>query len=468
MLDLTKGILPENVAKAIEGRLIYKGTKLISDVKIDSREIKSGDLFVAVSGEKTNGHNFIASAAEKGAAAVLIDTPDLADIDKVKEYGCSVILAKNTVDALGLFAKKYKEELSALTVAVTGSVGKTTTRQFIYSVLTSEIIAHKTEGNYNNELGLPLSVLKITPSHKASVLELGMSAKGEISYLTDIVKPDIAVVTNIGTAHIEHLGSREAIRDAKLEITEGLKPNGHLILNGDEPLLANITGACYVALKNKSADFRAERICFSSKGMSFNAICPDKIIKNCFIPTLGEHTVLDAMYAVACGYFAGISSEGIRKGLSSFETVGMRQNIKEQNGVTFILDYYNASPESIRASLNVAKQLSQKSGGRTIAVIGNVLELGSKSDELHRSIGKYIAEIKCDMFFAFGDDACIAAKQAISDGMKKENVFIFPDISDSYAISNSISEHIKHNDCILLKASRSIHMERVADNLLGK
>lgn len=467
MLDLTKGVLPEKLAESINAQLLYKGTKLISDVKIDSREIKNGDLFVAVSGEKTDGHNFISSAAEKGAAAVLIDMPDV-DITKVKEYGCSVILAENTVTALGLFAKKYKEELSVFTVAVTGSVGKTTTRQFIHSVLSSEISTHKTEGNYNNELGLPLSVLKISSDHKASVLELGMSAKGEISYLTDIVKPDIAVITNIGTSHIEHLGSREAIKNAKLEIAEGLKKNGRLILNGDEPLLANIDGAYYVALKNKSADFRAENICFSSKGMSFNAVCPDKIIKNCMITTLGEHTVLDAMYAVACGYFANISDEGIRKGLSLFETVGMRQSIKEQNGITFILDYYNASPESIRASLSVAKQLSEKNNGRTVAVIGSVLELGSKSNELHRSIGKYIAEIKCDLFFAFGEDACIAAEQAVSDGMKKENVFVFPDISDSSAISSAISKHIRRNDCILLKASRSIHMERVADDLLVK
>ncbi len=467
MLDFTKGIPVEETAAAVNGKLLFRGSKKITGASIDSRSIKNGDLFIAVKGENTDGHRYIGAAAQSGAAAVLIEKPDI-DISLLRDGDCSVILADNTVLALGKLAKKHKEELNALTVAVTGSVGKTTTRQFIYAVLSSELKTHKTEGNFNNELGLPLSVLKLDSTYKASVLELGMSQKGEISYLTDIVRPDMAVITNIGTSHIEYLGSREAIRDAKLEIAERLRDNGKLILNGDEPLLLGIDRACYVSLKNTDADFRASNICYTSGGMSFNAVCPGRIIKDCLIPTLGEHTVLDAMFAIACGFYAGISDDGIRKGLAAFEAVGMRQNIIKHGEVTFILDYYNASPESIKASLSVTKQLAGEGGGRTVAVIGNVLELGNHSEELHRSVGSYAAALGCDLFFAFGEDACLAAAQAKTEGMNGNSVFLFPDISDPAAISESIAEHIKPGDCILIKASRSIHMERVADILLGK
>lgn len=464
-LDLTTGITPENAAAAAAGKLILCSGKKITGISIDSRTVKDGDLFVAVKGENTDGHRFVGMAADAGAAAVLISDPTAADGIR---SGCSAILVSDTVAALGAFAKAHMAELDVLSVAVTGSVGKTTTRQFIYGVLSQELKTHRTEGNFNNELGLPLSVMKISPDFRATVLEMGMSAKGEISYLTDIVRPDIAVITNIGTAHIEFLGSREAIRDAKLEIAEGLKPGGKLILNGDEPLLAGNPAAVYCALKNPGAEFRAVNICFTSGGMMFNAVCPGRIIKNCLIPTLGEHTVLDAMFAVACGFYAGISYDCIRRGLAAFEAVGMRQNIIEHGGMTYILDYYNASPESIRASLSVTKELAGKCGGRTVAVIGNVLELGNRSEELHRSVGSYAATLGCDLFFAFGSDASLAADEAVRNGMRADSVFSFTDISDPAAISESVKAHTRPGDCILIKASRSIHMERVADILLGK
>lgn len=467
MLNFIAGITADEIAEAISGEMLFCGSKKIHSVSIDSRSVSGGELFIAIKGENTDGHKYINGAASSGASAVLIDNKE-ADYSSAEANDCSVIYTENTVLALGLLAKKYKAELNPITVAVTGSVGKTTTRQFVCSVLSSEKKTHGTDGNFNNELGLPLSVLKIDPSHEATVLELGMSQKGEISYLTSIAKPDIAIITNIGTAHIEYLGSREGIRDAKLEISEGLKSGGKLLLNGDEPLLLGIDGAAYVSLKNQSSDFRAANICYTSEGMCFSAVCPDRTIKNCIIPTFGEHTVLDAMFAVASGYYLGISDDGIRKGLSAFEAVGMRQNIVEHDGSTFILDYYNASPESIKASLSVTKQLAVKKCGRAVAVIGNVLELGDKSDELHRSIGSYIADIGCDLFFAFGKDACLAAEQAISDGMSKNSVFFFPDTSDAVKISEAVAENIRKKDCVLIKASHSVHMERIADILLKK
>lgn len=467
MLHLSEGATPDAVATACGATLLHSGTKRITGAVIDSRVVKTGDLFVAIPGERTDGHRHLTKAVEAGAAAVLIQNRNI-DTSAVISAGASLLLTDNTTIALGRLAACHKATCPALTVAVTGSVGKTTTRQFIYSVLAKRFSTHKTEGNYNNELGLPLTLLTLSPTHNASVLELGMSRKGEISYLTDLVRPDIAVVTNIGTAHIEYLGSREAIRDAKMEIAEGLKPGGCLLLNGDEPLLQQIPGATYVALENSKAAFRAANIRYMPEGMYFDAVGPSFTITDCQIPTLGDHTVLDAMFAVAVGTIAGLTAEEIRAGLRMFEGVGMRQNIRKHQEKTFVLDYYNASPESIRASLVVTKKLAEGCCGRTIAVIGSVLELGHHAETLHRAIGAFVATLPIDQLFTFGADADFVADEAQKNGMSPSAIHRFSDSSDAKPITEALRTILTPNDCILLKASHSIHLERIADALLNE
>lgn len=466
MLDLSHGATPDAVALACGGQLLFAGSKRISGAAIDSRKVTEGDLFIAVPGERTDGHNYLLSAAESGASAVLVEREGL-PIDALRDFDCSVILVESTTKALALLASAHKAELSALTVAVTGSVGKTTTRQYIYAVLSQKYRTHKTEGNYNNELGLPLTLLAQKDSHEASVIELGMAKKGEISFLSRISCPSIGVITTIGTSHIEHLGSREAIRDAKMEITEGMEPNGILILNGDEPLLA--LGDCYVyvALNNRAADYYPENIRYTPDGMSFTAVTPAGNIENCLIPTLGEHTVLDAMYAVAVGRLAGLSDEQIRIGLTQFEGVGMRQNIRFHNDYLYILDYYNASVESIKASLTVAKRLASDNGGRCVAVLGNVLELGELSEELHRSIGTFVTDLNVDLLFTFGKDASLIAEEAVQKGMPAEHVRSFLDIEAPEPIAAAIRLSLCDKDCILIKASHGVRMGRIADLLLN-
>ncbi len=455
------------LARACQGKLLYDAERAVTSAVIDSRKASDGALFVALAGENTDGHRYLLSAADLCASAVLVEREDV-DLEGLAARRCSVILCDDTALALGRLAKAYKETRTALTVAVTGSVGKTTTRQFIYSVLSRRFPTHKTEGNYNNELGLPLTLLKLTSAHGASVLEMGMSQKGEISYLTDLAKPDIAVITNIGTAHIEFLGSREAIRDAKMEIAEGLKENGRLILNGDEPLLAGIEGAIYVSLHDPDSAFRAVNLRYTPEGMVFDALCPHGIMEGCRIPTLGEHTVLDAMYAVAVGVLAGLTDEEIRSGLASFEGVGMRQSIRSHKGMTFILDYYNAGAESMRASLTVAKRLAEGCGGRTVAVLGSILELGEHSEALHRSVGAHTASLPVDLLFTFGEEAGFIAEEAKAQGIPSEAIASFPDVGDAAPLTEAIRASLREGDCILLKASHSIRLGRVADALLNE
>lgn len=465
MLHLTIGAHPRDVSAACGGELLFCGTKPVFRAIIDSRQAQEGDLFVAIPGERTDGHRFLLSAATSGAAAVLIERTDV-PLEELRSLNCSVILVANTTDALASFAAAHRAELSALTVGVTGSVGKTTTRQFIYAVLSQALHTHKTDGNFNNELGLPLTLTAMKDDHQAAVLELGMAKRGEISFLSKIARPDIAVITTIGTSHIEHLGSREAIRDAKLEILDGMKEGAPLLLNGDEPLLSGRSDAIYVALHNENAPYRAINLRYTENGMLFDAVTPDGILTDCRTPTLGEHTVLDAMYAIAVGKLCSLSEEQIKAGLASFEGVGMRQNLCRHGELLYVLDYYNASPESIKASLTVTKQLAAYRNGRTVAVLGSVLELGEMSESLHRSIGDFAATLPVDLLFTFGEDAAFIADEAKKKGLSDEKITVFADSSDPSPIVTALQETLSANDCILIKASHGIHMERIADRLL--
>lgn len=466
MLHLSGGATPRAVATVCDAHLLFEGSTPIHGASIDSRQVKTGDLFVAIPGERTDGHRYLTSAAQNGAAAVLVERKDI-PIDELIALNCSVLYVKSTAKALAQFAAAHKAELSAKTVAVTGSVGKTTTRQYIHSVLSTHFHTHCTAGNFNNELGLPLTLLSQTDAHEASVVELGMGKKGDIAFLSSMASPDIGIITTIGTSHIEHLGSREGIRDAKMEIVEGMKQDGILILNGDEPLLEGQDGAVYVSITRRDVPYYAVNLRHTPDGMMFDAITPKGILDDCQIPTFGAHTVLDAMYAIAVGVLCGLSFAEIRLGLLAFEGVGMRQNIRYQDGVTYVLDYYNASPESIRASLAVTKRLANDRGGRCIAVLGSVLELGPLSADLHRQIGCDAAGIGVDRLFTFGEDAALAAEEAIQKGLPPENVAIFSDISDPCPIAKAVLSSLRNKDCILIKASHGIHMERIADLLLN-
>ena len=450
------GVSVDEVAAACGGKLISKEKSYITGVERDSRQVKNGDLFIAIKGERVDGHDYVAKAFEKGASAALVEY--------IPEGVCgNFIVVSDTVKALGKFASAYKDAIAPVTCGVTGSVGKTTVKQFVYSVLSRAYNTCKTEGNFNNEIGLPLSLLSLTSKHTAAVFELGMSARGEIEYLSNLCKPDIAVITNIGTSHIEHLGSREEIRNAKMEIVSGMKKDGKLILNGDEPLLSGVDGAIYVSLKNPDSDYRVTNIRSDENGTVFDLVTPTGIEEDIRISTYGETLALDAALALAVGDVAEISRSEIRLGLASYEPTGMRQRIRDFRGITFIDDYYNAAPESMKSSIGVLKLTSDRNGGASVAVLGDMRELGAHSAELHRQVGRAVIENGITTLITFGEYASEIANGALEAGMSKENVHVFMDLENVSAVSAAIMKLAKPGDTVLFKASRAVAMERIGE-----
>lgn len=449
-----------DIARITNGELFYSSSQIIKNLSLDSREIEEGTLFIAIKGERFDGHDYIGDAFADGAACILAERIPY----KVKG---NVILVDRSLDALGALARHHREVVDPFTVAITGSVGKTTTKQFVYAVLNQRYHTHKTDQNFNNEIGLPLTILKMESDVEALVLEMGMSFKGEISHLSKIAKPDLAIITNIGSSHIENLGSREGIRDAKMEIIDGLRENGTLLLNGDEPLLTGIENAVYVAVENEDADYRVCNISEDRSGITFDIKHSKGTCENLRINTFGMHNVLNAAFAYAAGRRAGLTDDEIHRGLLEFENVAMRQNIYDFEGKTFIEDCYNASPESMKAALSVLRSTASARGGRKIAVLGNMLELGSFSEKLHKQVGVNAAECGLDRLYCFGCDAANIALGAKDAGIPEENIVTFCDISGVDALGDALKSELKLGDNVLFKASRGVKLERVIEYLKG-
>ena len=440
------------IAKIADGELFYSSSAIIRNISLDSREIEEGTLFVAIKGERFDGHDFIGKAFEDGAAAIICERIPY----KVKG---NVILVDNSLAAFGAIAKAHKELIKPLTVGITGSVGKTTTKQFISAVMASKYKTHKTDGNFNNEIGMPITMLRTPCDAEALVLEMGMSFAGEISRLSKIAEPDIAVITNVGSSHIENFGSREGIRDAKMEIAHGLKPKGRLVLNGDEPLLAGIENAVYVAMNNENADYRPVNIVEGDGYFTFDIKTPEGVSEGFRINLLGVHNVYNATLAYAVGKLAGICDGRIKEGLLNFENAAMRQNIYENKGYTVIEDCYNASPESMAASLSVL--CSKAKGGRRVAVLGDMLELGEQADILHYGVGKKAAGMAIDELICFGPHAGKMAEGAISSGMIADRVTVFYDNDDPEGFAKIVAGKLTAGDTVLFKASRGMALERI-------
>ena len=450
----------EELARMCGGKIVGSTDKKITAITTDSRDICGGALFVAIKGEHFDGNNYLNAAHESGAVCSLAE--------RVPEgfAGCAIV-CESTKIALGKIAKAYKDRIAPLTVAVTGSVGKTTTKEFIYAVLSEKYKTLKTEGNFNSDIGLPMTLLGLSEDDSAAILEMGMSAKGEIEYLSKIASPRIAVITNIGSSHIGLLGSREAIRDAKLEIREGLLKDGTLILNGDEPLLAGIEGAIYVSFENENAEYYISGIVEGENGTAFDLTVKGNKYESVLIPTVGEHNVLNAAYAFAVGSAAGLGEFEIRRGLLKYKSADMRQQIYNKGGKVILEDCYNASPESMIAAIKVLSGIAARKGGRKVAVLGDMRELGSYSKEEHRKVGAAVAAYSIDLLFTIGKDAKEIAESALYFGLEKENVYVFEDIDDVERIGKAIADVTGPSDVILFKASRAVALERVAKYITG-
>lgn len=437
----------------------------IDSITTDSRECEPGALFIAIKGERFDGNDFVADALKSGAAAVIAERIPEGASDDMK---ARILLTDDSVAALGKIAGAFKSRISPKTVAVTGSVGKTTTKEFVYAVAGAKYLAHKTAGNFNNEIGMPLSVLDMPETTQVCVLEMGMSGLGEISHMTSIARPDIALITNVGNSHIENLGSRENICKAKLEIVEGVPEDGWVILNADEPMLFAQKGKLkqnllFVSMSNPQADYRALNIRESNGCTEFDLVAGRRVVTNVKIPTVGKHNVFNATFAFVVGSLLGMDDDEIKSGLMNFHNTGMRQNIYTLGKVTVIEDCYNAGPESMKASVEVLKGIGEKNGCRTVAVLGDMRELGEYSKKLHMEIGDHVASRGISNLVTFGAEAANIALGAISNGMHAEKVSVNTNIDDAETVARTVCELVRDGGAVLFKASRAVRMERVIE-----
>ena len=447
-----------------------ENTTVVS-VTTASGESAPGAMFCAIKGTRVDGADYITEAAELGAACAL--TWRIPDAAYSLEAPFALIVVDDVIRALGKLASGFRDRSHAKFIAVTGSVGQTTTKEMIAAVASSRFRTHKTAGNLNNELGMPLTLLDLAPEDEVSVMELGMSALGEIEYMSKIVRPDIAIVTNIGTSHLESLGTRENICRAKMEICAGMPENGILFLNADELLLMKEYErkegrARLFSVNSRKGEFRAVNLRCRADGTTFDLICADKVVTNVEVSVPGKHNVYNALCAFAVGTVLGIDVERIRQGLSSYSGYDMRQSIYTLGGITVIDDCYNASPESMRAAIDVLVTLAAKTGGTAAALLGDMLELGEYSRLMHEQLGQYAAGAKVGKLFCFGMMSDVVAEAAIKRGIRAENVFVCLDTRDPQTMADMILSSLSDGDVLLVKASRAVHAERVIELLKKK
>ena len=417
----------------------------------DSRNIQPGQLFLALQGVR-DGHDFIPMAMEKGAAAVLCTHCD---------EDVPAIVVKDVRLALGQIAAQERQRIGMKVVAVTGSVGKSTTKEMIASVLASAYRVAKTPVNHNNDIGMPMAILSMPEDTEVAVLEMGMNHFREIAYLTNIGRPDVAVIINIGTMHIEHLGSREGILKAKLEILEGMTSEGKLLLYGNDDYLWSVRNDLPLQPVYFGTD--TSRCCVLGKSVKltdsvdFEAVCEDRSVP-VHLNLEGGHYVSDALAAVSVGLTMGISPEKITQALDYFQNMEGRQEILTVKGYTIIKDCYNAGPESMAAALNVLGNRS----GRKIAVLGDMLELGSCAPAEHFKIG-FIAAQKADFVLACGPNGGEVVKGALAGDMGEEQAKAFLDRGELVAALRKIA---RQGDVMLFKGSHGMHMELALEQFL--
>lgn len=464
---MMKEILAKDVVKLCDGKIIYGNKDIVLETfKKDTREIQPGDTYIGFKGENIDGNLMYEKAMENGAKVCILQEDSVQgkiDLERIqKDFSdCTIILVSDTIKALQELAK-YKRSLYDIPViGVTGSVGKTSTKDIIASVMSKKFNVLKTQGNHNSQIGLPLTVLGLK-DHDAMVIEMGMNQKGEISNLTKIAKPTVAVITNVGTAHIGNLGSRENILKAKLEILDGLKENGTLVINNDNDMLYNWNE------KNTSKDFNVITfgmenrsnimpydIVLSEKGSTYK-IDIDGKTWNVNISVGGNHFVLNSLCAISIGKLFNIDMKDILDGIANFELTKRRMQVeKNGKGVTIINDCYNANYDSMKAAI---EYLGKINANKKIAVLGDMLELGEYSKTLHEQVGEEIAKNNIDILITVGTLAKDIAKRAEEDGLAKENIFICNNNSEAVELINKLAEK---GDAVLLKASNGLNFQEI-------
>lgn len=451
-----KNLTLRNITRACQGT--YHGNESLLDrevagVTIDSRKVEKDFLFVAINGERFNAHQFIPDTIEKGALCV-VSHEDLGDTDY------PYILVEATGQALLDIAKLYRDSFNVKVVGITGSVGKTSTKEMIASVLAQKYNVHKTQGNFNNECGLPLTIFEMNEEHQVSVLEMGINHFGEMRKLSTVASPDICVITNIGVAHLEFLKTREGIMQEKTQMFQDMKPGGSVVLNGDDPLLSTIgpvkgSDPIFYGLdQDKNVVYATDVEPLGLKGTSCTIHLPEGSF-SCVVPIPGIHMVSNALAGSAVGSKLGLTTEEIKRGIESLPSIPGRNHIIQTDRLILLDDCYNANPVSMKASLDVLNM----GIGRKVAVLGDMGELGPDYAALHRSVGEYAAEIGIDLVCAIGPMSKEIAEGAASDGTK---ALWFETKADFLAQTKDI---LKDGDNVLIKASHGMEFPEIVEAL---
>lgn len=449
----------EDILKAVSGKCLnpdaLETKKQIADIVTDSRAITKDSLFVPLKGESFDGHAFIKDVYDKGSIITLTMNEEVVD------SRLCTILVEDTGKALLDLGHFYRKQFNIPVIGITGSVGKTSTKEIISAILSGRYNVHKTQGNFNNEIGVPLTLFKLRPEHEIAVVEMGMNHFGEIHNLSYAATPDIGVITNIGTSHIENLGSREGILKAKLEILDGMADNGKLIVCGDNDLLGNLpTQKVEVITYGFTEDklYRATHIVSQGEYTSAHIKTPSTSY-DIEINALGEHMIYNVLAGIAVAETYGLTEEEIKRGLKTYAPAKMRMHITQgMNNMTLIDDTYNASPESMKAALKVLKDFDGK--GRKVAVLGDMLEQGEFAPSLHESVGVAAAELGIDLLCAVGPLA-----RHIYEGAKKVGNIQVIYYETKEAWMQNKDQFLKDEDTLLFKASRGMHFEEMLEGL---
>ncbi|BDG33761.1 UDP-N-acetylmuramoyl-tripeptide--D-alanyl-D-alanine ligase [Parageobacillus thermoglucosidasius] len=450
-----------DIQAMVDGRGLAAGffDIMVHGVSTDTRTIQKGNLYVPLKGAKFDGHTFVQDALDKGASAVL-----WSETEGSPPADVPVIVVDDTLRALQRLAHRYRKQLSAKVIGITGSNGKTTTKDIVAALLATTYKVQKTEGNLNNHIGVPLTLLRLEEDVEMAVVEMGMSNFGEIELLSNIAEPDAAIITNIGESHLQELGSREGIAQAKLEILSGLKKNGLFVYNGDEPLLASRVAhlplpehVLTFGQGNKN-DYYPESVHLQANGMMFTI--RQAANRSFFLPILGKHHVYNALAALAVARFFDVSWENVQEALSRLQVTRMRMEVIEtEKGWTVINDAYNANPTSMKAALQLLQELTGYK--KKMAVLGDMLELGDREVEFHQEIGAMLRPEIVDYVFTYGKLArhiALAAQPFFPDG--RVNAY-----EDKRALAKDLLAVVSPGDVILLKASRGMKLEELFPDL---
>ena len=436
----------EELVNATSGDLTSKSEEVtsINELVIDSRIANKNSVFFAIIGESLDGHKFINSAIENGCKTIIKNKSN--DFEIIGE-DLNIIEVENTEFALGDIARYYKSKFDIPYIGITGSVGKTSTRDMVFSAVSSKFKTLKNTGNLNNQFGVPLTLANLDKSYECAVIEMGMSGFNEIEYLVNIVNPQIGVISNIGLSHVERLGSREGIFKAKMEITTNFDENSTLIVNGDDDMLAT--------LKGKDLKYNLKTFGFEKDNTIY---CVDfEMNDNDTIFNVMIHNIYNAMAAILVGQTLNLTLDEIRNGLETLEITKSRMDVIKNDNYTVIDSVYNASVDSMRAALKVLNRYKT----RRVAILGDIFEMGSFAEEGHKQVGKDASE-NADVLIAIGKDAEFISKEALENNMNKENVHHFATKEEAMENFKNI---LQKGDTILVKASRGMHLEEVVEFL---